>query len=142
MLEGVHCTETEEIVGEGAGEGEDGADTTVTEVVPATWESCALEAVMVIFPADGGAVKRPLEVMVPALAVQFTAELGFPDPWMTAVHCEDPRGATLDGVQTAEIAVMVEVGDAVMLVPQAARVKLAISVAIICSARLVVGIGM
>ena len=97
---------------------------------------------MVMFPADAGAVNRPLEVMVPALAVQFTAELGFPDPWTTALHCDDARGATLDGVHTAEMEEMVEAGDAVMLVPQAARARLAKSVARACSARFVEEIGM
>jgi len=34
-----------------------------------------LVAVMVTIPADAGAVKRPLDVMDPGLAVQVTAEL-------------------------------------------------------------------
>ena len=36
---------------------------------------CVLVAMIVTFPADAGAVNRPLELMVPALADQVTAEL-------------------------------------------------------------------
>ena len=52
-----------------------GAAFTVIEAVPDTCEFCVLVAVMVTVAADAGAVKRPLALMVPALADHETAEL-------------------------------------------------------------------
>jgi hypothetical protein len=48
---------------------------TVTEPAPSLAASCVLVAVTVTFPADDGAVKSPLELIVPPLADHVTAEL-------------------------------------------------------------------
>jgi hypothetical protein len=48
---------------------------TVTDAFPDFVASSVLVAVMVTVAAELGAVKRPLEVTVPALAVHVTAEL-------------------------------------------------------------------
>lgn len=45
------------------------------EAVPETDGVCLLVAVTVTEPAEEGAVKRPLELMVPLPAVQVTAEV-------------------------------------------------------------------
>jgi hypothetical protein len=47
----------------------------VTVAVPDVVVSCALVAVTVTLPVVAGAVKSPLELMVPALADQVTVEL-------------------------------------------------------------------
>jgi hypothetical protein len=43
--------------------------------LPDRAEFCVLVAVTVTFPLEAGAVKRPLAVTAPALAVHLTAEL-------------------------------------------------------------------
>ena len=48
---------------------------TMTDAAPATTGSWLLVAVMVTIPAEAGAVKAPLAVIVPAEADQFTAVL-------------------------------------------------------------------
>ena len=67
MVDGLHAACTEVIVDAGA--------FTVTETVPALFESCVLVAVTVTAAAVAGDVKSPLELTVPALADQVTAEL-------------------------------------------------------------------
>lgn len=70
---GLQATATEVMVDEDdVGEDE---DFTARDWVPDMAVFWALVAVMVTFPAEAGAVKRPLVVMVPALADHFTAEL-------------------------------------------------------------------
>lgn len=51
------------------------------------------------FSGDEGAVKAPLELMVPALTAQVTAEFNVPVPWTVALHWELAPGATSAGVQ-------------------------------------------
>jgi hypothetical protein len=63
----VTATEVIEIIG--------GVDCTVTVAVPDFVASCVLVAVTVMVPAEAGAVKSPLESMVPVLADQVTVEL-------------------------------------------------------------------
>lgn len=53
---------------------------------------------MVTFAGDEGAVKAPLEVMVPALADHVTAEFELPVPCTVALHCEGWLGAIVAGV--------------------------------------------
>jgi hypothetical protein len=64
---GLQVIETEVIVG--------AAGWTVTDAVPAFVGSCVLVAVTVAVPAEACAVNSPLELMVPLLADQVTAEL-------------------------------------------------------------------
>jgi hypothetical protein len=52
-----------------------GGGVTVTVVLPAFVVSCVEVAVTVTLPAVLGAVKRPEELTVPALAPQVTVEL-------------------------------------------------------------------
>jgi hypothetical protein len=66
-VDGLHAALTEVMVEEGA--------FTVTEAVPALVESCVLVAVKAAAAAVAGAVKSPLELMLPALADHVTAEL-------------------------------------------------------------------
>jgi hypothetical protein len=66
-VDGLHAALTEVMV-------EDGAFT-VTDTVPDLAESCVLVAVTVAVAAVAGAVKSPLELMVPALADHVTVEL-------------------------------------------------------------------
>jgi hypothetical protein len=67
-VDGLHAALTEVMVVEGA--------FTVTEAVPALVESCVLVAVTAAAAAAvAGAVKSPLELMLPALADHVTAEL-------------------------------------------------------------------
>ena len=63
---GLQLTATELMVDE------DCTDSDWEAVFAGVW---TLAAVMVTFPAEEGAVKRPLAEMVPALADHFTAEL-------------------------------------------------------------------
>ena len=44
-------------------------------------------------------MKAPLELMVPALTDQVTAEFKVPVPWTVALHCEVSPGASAAGVQ-------------------------------------------
>jgi hypothetical protein len=67
IVPGLQATETDVIV--------DGEACTVTAAIPDLVVSCMLVAVTVTLPAEAGAVKTPLELMVPALADQVTAEL-------------------------------------------------------------------
>jgi hypothetical protein len=53
----------------------DEADCTETDAVPESVAFCVLSAITVTLPAVAGAVKRPLELMVPELADHLTAEL-------------------------------------------------------------------
>ncbi len=53
---------------------------TITGAVPDFVASCVLVAVTVTLPAEAGAVKSPLELMLPPLALQVTAELKLPVP--------------------------------------------------------------
>jgi len=66
-VSGLQVTATDEIV--------EGAACTVTDAVPDLVVSCTLVAVTVTVAADAGAVRSPLELMVPALADHVTAEL-------------------------------------------------------------------
>ena len=68
-------------------------------VVPITDDFWLLVAVMVMLPVDPGAVNKPLAVIVPPLANQFTGELA-----PVAAHCDVPLGATDDGLQLTVIA--------------------------------------
>ena len=52
---------------------------------------------MVTFAGEDGAVKAPLEVIVPALADHETAESGLPVPCTVALHCEPAPGAIVAG---------------------------------------------
>ena len=63
---GLQVIETEVIVG--------AAGWTVTDAVPAFVGSCVLVAVTVAVPAEACAVNSPLELTVPLLADQVTAE--------------------------------------------------------------------
>jgi hypothetical protein len=65
IVVGAQVTETDVIVG----------DCTVTVAVPDFVLSCVLVAVTVTEAADAGAVKTPLELIVPPLVVHVTAEL-------------------------------------------------------------------
>jgi len=67
IVDGLHATPTEDIVGCAA--------FTVIIAVPDLVVSCVLVAVTVTDPADPGAVNNPLLLIVPPLAVHFTAEL-------------------------------------------------------------------
>jgi hypothetical protein len=67
IVPGLQVAETDVIV--------DGEACTVTAVVPDFVASSMLVAVTVTLPAEAGAVKTPLELTVPALADQVTAEL-------------------------------------------------------------------
>jgi hypothetical protein len=68
-VDGLHATWTEVIVEGGC------AVCTVMAEAPDLVGSSVLVAVMVTVPADAGAVKVPLVLMVPPLADQMTAEL-------------------------------------------------------------------
>lgn len=67
IVDGLQATPTEEIVG--------GAAFTVIVAVPDLVASCVLVAVTVTDPVELGAVNNPLLLIVPPLAVHFTAEL-------------------------------------------------------------------
>jgi hypothetical protein len=66
-VDGLHAAWTEVMV--------EGGVCTVMAAVPDLVGSCVLVAVMVTVPADAGAMKAPLALMVPPLADQVTAEL-------------------------------------------------------------------
>ena len=68
-VDGLHAAWTEVMVEGG------GIVCTVMAEVPDLVGSSVLVAVMVTVPADAGAVKVPLVLMVPPLADQVTAEL-------------------------------------------------------------------
>lgn len=68
-VEGLQATATEVMLAE------DAVDWTTRDCVPDAVVSWVLVAMMVTGPGAAGAVKSPLELMVPALAVQVTAEL-------------------------------------------------------------------
>lgn len=67
IVDGLHATPTEEIVG--------AVDFTVIVAFPDLLVSCVLVAVTVTDPVELGAVKSPLLLIVPPLAVHVTAEL-------------------------------------------------------------------
>ena len=69
MVDGLQTASTDVMVGGWEG------SFTVTDVLPDFVESCMLVAVTVTEPALAGAVKAPLELMVPPLADHVTAEL-------------------------------------------------------------------
>lgn len=75
---------------------------TVIVAVPIFVVSSVLVAVTVIEPVDAGAVKSPLESIVPPLAVHFTAELKLPVPCTVALHCDVALGAIVEGLQLTE----------------------------------------
>lgn len=78
------------------------------EAVPDLVASCVLVAVTVAVAVDEGAVKSPVEEMVPPPETdQVTAELKAPVPWTLALHCEVAAGATVDGLQVGETEEMV-----------------------------------
>lgn len=68
--------------------------------------SWVLVAVMVTVPEDEGAVKRPLEFMVPLLADHLTLVLYPPVPWTVALHCEVEPVPTVEGLQLDATEVM------------------------------------
>jgi hypothetical protein len=69
IVEGAQATDTDVIVGGVV------VDCTATEAAPDFVVSSVLVAVTVRFPAEAGAVKNPLELMVPPLVDHFTVEL-------------------------------------------------------------------
>jgi hypothetical protein len=69
MVDGLHDTPTEEIVGGLVG------IATITVAVPDLLASCVLVAVTVTVPAELGEVSIPLELIDPLLAVHVTVEL-------------------------------------------------------------------
>ena len=69
IAEGAQATDTDVIVGGVV------VDCTATDAVPDFVVSCVLVAVTVMLPAVAGAVRSPLELMVPLLVDHFTAEL-------------------------------------------------------------------
>ena len=69
IVEGLHTTDTEDIVGGLA------AIATVTVAVPDLLESSLLVAVTVTVAAELGAVRSPLALIDPLLAVHVTVEL-------------------------------------------------------------------
>jgi hypothetical protein len=69
IADGEQATDTDVIVG-----GEV-LDFTVTDAVPDFVASCVLVAVTVMLPADDGAVRSPLELMLPPLVNHVTVEL-------------------------------------------------------------------
>ena len=71
-LDGLQVTATEVIV--------DGVASTLTVAVPDLVVSCVLVAVTATLPAAGGAVKRPLALIVPSVADHVTVELKLPVP--------------------------------------------------------------
>jgi hypothetical protein len=71
-------------------------------------ESCVLVAVTVTLSDEPGAVKSPLELIAPALAVHLTAVLKPPVPCTCAVHCDVLSGFTVEGLHVAETEVMVD----------------------------------
>ena len=81
---------------------------TVTDVLPDLLGSCTLVATTATEDALAGAVKAPLELIVPLLADQVTTELKLPVPETTAWHCEDPLVLILDGSHVTFTAVMLE----------------------------------
>jgi hypothetical protein len=78
---------------------------TATAAVPEIALSCALVAFTVTCAGDDGAVKIPLELMVPALADHVTAEV--PEPPSVALHCDVSPGAIDAGEQETETDVTV-----------------------------------
>jgi len=100
-VEGAQATDTDVIVG-----GEV-VDCTATEAAPDFVVSSELVAVTVRFPAEAGAVKSPLELMVPPLVDHFTVVLKLPVPCTVAVHCEVAVVAIVEGAQATATEVMV-----------------------------------
>ncbi len=80
---------------------------TITGAVPDFVASCVLVAVTVTLPAEAGAVNNPLELMLPPLALQVTAELKLPVPCTVAVHCDVAFVLTVVGLQLTATEVMV-----------------------------------
>src|SRR5579859_6372764 len=80
---------------------------TVTEAVPDLVVSCVLVAVMVTEPAVAGAVKRPVALIVPAVADQFTVALKVPVPCTVELHCAVPLTPMVEGVHDAATDVIV-----------------------------------
>lgn len=66
--------------------------------VPDFVASSVLVAVTVTDPAAPGAVNKPLESIMPPLAVQLTVELKLPVPCTVAVHCEVAFVGIVDGL--------------------------------------------
>jgi hypothetical protein len=95
---GLQETETEVMVG--------GAVTFMV-AAPDLVVSCVDMAVTVTVPTVEGAVNRPEELIVPALALQVTPELYVPVPVTVAVHCEVCAVCTEAELQETETEVMV-----------------------------------
>lgn len=100
IVEGAQATDTDVIVG-----GEV-VDCTATDAAPDFVVSSVLVAVTVRFPAEAGAVKSPLAVMVPPLEDHFTVELKLAVPCTVAVHCEVAFVAIVEGAQATVTDVM------------------------------------
>jgi hypothetical protein len=83
-------------------------DCTVTVAWPETALSWTLVAITVAAPADPGAVKRPVVLIVPAVTDHVTAELKLPVPLTVAAHCEVALRLTADGLHVTWTAVTVE----------------------------------
>lgn len=94
IVDGVHATPTEEIVG--------AADFTVIVAVPDLVVSSVLIAVTVTDPVEPGAVNNPLPLIVPPLALHVTVELKLPVPCTVALHCEVALGTTVEGLQLTD----------------------------------------
>ena len=115
IVEGAQATDTDVIVG-----GEV-VDCTSTEAAPDFVVSSVLVAVTVRFPVEAGAVKSPLELMLPPLVDHFTVELQLAVPCTVAAHCEVAFVAIVEGAQATVTEVMVvELGieDWLPLLPQ------------------------
>jgi hypothetical protein len=91
---------------------EEAAACTVIVASPDTARFCTLVAVTITAPAAAGAVKRPVGLMVPALADHVTEELKLPVPCTFALHWEIWLVTTVDGLQVTETEVTVEAGAA------------------------------
>ena len=96
IVEGLHATDTEEIVGEPV------PIATVTVAFPDLLESSLLVAVTVTVAAEFGAVRSPLPLTVPPLAVHITVELKLPVPSTVALHCEVAPVVMEEGAHTTD----------------------------------------
>jgi len=95
---------------------------TVTLAVPATLVFCVEVAVTVteVMAVTEGAVNKPLEEIVPALAVHVTPELKLPVPPTVAEHWLVPPELTVVGTQLTLTEVTEDDDDPPPLPPQAA----------------------
>lgn len=79
-----------------------------------------LPAVTVTLPVDEGAVNKPADVMLPALADQVYVVPALPEVW--APHCDVVKGAMIVGMQETEMPFVV-LGGTELLDPHAVRRK-------------------